>query len=242
MEIIFVRHAQTQMNVEKRAYDNFGKDEYYPLTDIGIKQAITTGKYLKKYGKFDKIISSPRDRCIETANNIAKQINYKKDLEIDKRLLENKAGIFNGMNKDEMNKIFNSNKKYKKWKTTRDKLNDNIKKSKTEFEKYKYLQLLNTHYEKSNKMFKSTMYVYINKQQKSFLNYLKKQNYKRVLVVLHGGSIYRMYMNMVPNLMLEMFDMYDESVKKESNCVMFGAIYDDNKYIALTKLHTKQFE
>ena len=50
-----------------------------------------------------------------------------------------------------------------------------------------------------------------------------------------------MYMNMVPNMELPMFDMYDESVKKESNCVMFGAIYN-NKYIALTKLHTKQFE
>lgn len=242
MEIIFVRHAQTQMNVEKRAYDNFGKDEYYPLTTEGIKQAKITGKYLKKYGKFDKIISSPRDRCIETANNIAKQINYKKDFQIDKRLLEGKAGIFNGMNKDEMNKIFNSNKTYKKWQTTLNKINDNIKKSKTEFEKYKYIVELNKHYEKYNKMFKSTMYEYINKQQKSFLNYLKKQNYKRVLIVLHGSSIYRMYMNMVPNLMLEMFDMYDESYKKEQNCVMFGAIYDDNKYIALTKLHTKQFE
>lgn len=241
MEIIFVRHAQTQMNVENRTYDNFGKDEYYPLTDVGIKQAITTGKYLKKYGKFDKIISSPRDRCIQTANNIAKQINYKKDLEIDKRLLENKAGIFNGMNRDEMNKIFNSTKTYKKWQTTRNKINDNIKKSKTEFEKYKYTQELHKHYEKGNKLFKSTTYEYINKQQKSFLNYLKKQKYKRVLVVLHGGSIYRMYMNMVPNMELPMFDMYDESYKKEPNCVMFGAIYDDNKYIALTKLHTKQF-
>ena len=227
MEIIFVRHAQTQMNVEKRVYDNFGKDEYYPLTDVGIKQAITTGKYLKKYGKFDKIISSPRDRCIETANNIAKQINYKKDLEIDKRLLEGKAGIFNRMNRDEMNKIFNSTKTYKKWQTTRIKIENNIKKSKTEFEKY-------------NKMFKLTMDEYINKQQKSFLNYLKKQNYKRVLVVLHGSSIYRMYMNMVPNMELSMFDMFDESYKKEPNCVMFGAIYTD-KYIALTKLHTKQF-
>ena len=41
-QIFFVRHAQTEMNVKKLRYDNFGKDEYYPLTKLGEEMASET--------------------------------------------------------------------------------------------------------------------------------------------------------------------------------------------------------
>jgi len=48
MEVFFVRHAETQMNVDRKRYDNYEKNEYYPITDNGIKMSIETGKHLKK--------------------------------------------------------------------------------------------------------------------------------------------------------------------------------------------------
>ena len=38
---------------KKKRYDNFGNDEYYPITKRGELQAKLTGKYLKQFGEFD---------------------------------------------------------------------------------------------------------------------------------------------------------------------------------------------
>jgi len=69
MKVFFVRHGQTQANVEQRPY----KDIKEPLTEKGILQAKKAGEYLKQFGKFDLVISSPATRSIQTAENIMKE-------------------------------------------------------------------------------------------------------------------------------------------------------------------------
>ena len=107
MKIFFVRHGQTQMNIEKKKYDNHGIDEIYHLTDEGIAQSDITGRYLKQFGNFDAIISSPRHRCLETLKEIMKHISYTDDVqfETDDLLLEPIAGIINGMTHSKANDI-----------------------------------------------------------------------------------------------------------------------------------------
>jgi len=69
MKIFFVRHAQTQANIDNLNYTL--DDTLHPITERGKKQATYTGKYLKdSFGKFDLVISSPRLRCIQTAKLI----------------------------------------------------------------------------------------------------------------------------------------------------------------------------
>jgi len=66
MKVFFVRHGQTLTNIEKCYY----KDIKEPLTDKGILQAKKAGEYLKQFGEFDLVISSPATRSIQTAENI----------------------------------------------------------------------------------------------------------------------------------------------------------------------------
>jgi len=86
MKIFFVRHAQTRNNANK-SYPSLDDNENY-ITEIGEDQATRIGKYLKKFGKFDLIISSPRLRAIQTAELIAKQINYNKNIIINNLIAE----------------------------------------------------------------------------------------------------------------------------------------------------------
>lgn len=60
-EIVFVRHAETQPNVNHLTYDNYTEEEYYPITKHGELQAKETGKAFKKRFKskeFDLVFSS----------------------------------------------------------------------------------------------------------------------------------------------------------------------------------------
>ena len=79
MKVFFVRHGETPANFEKRPY----KDITEPLTEKGIIQAKKAGQYLKTFGKFDLVISSPATRSIQTAENIMKEIGYTKKIKID---------------------------------------------------------------------------------------------------------------------------------------------------------------
>ena len=78
MKIIFVRHGQTQTNLKGETYSL--DDSINILNKTGELQAIETGKYLNNFYKFDLIISSPKIRAIQTAELIAKQVNYKKKI------------------------------------------------------------------------------------------------------------------------------------------------------------------
>ena len=101
MKIFFVRHAQTQQNIDNSNYTL--DDNLHPITERGEKQAMHTGKYLKnKFGKFDLIISSHRLRCIQTAKLISKEIGYKDDIIINKLIKENLSKIVSGKSDKEI--------------------------------------------------------------------------------------------------------------------------------------------
>jgi len=184
MEIYFVRHAQTQMNVDKKFYDNFGPFEYYPITEHGKKQAIVTGKHINKMISkqgFDAIYTSPRHRCIETAKEIIKQLDNMKTDQIvtSDLLLEVNAGILNGKTYAEFENIINDNDNFIK-------LRKNIENEINPIQK----MIL-------KKQFVDELHVFLNRTPNrdvlnnyiTFINDLASKKHTRVLIVAHNGTL-----------------------------------------------------
>ena len=176
MKIFFVRHGQTQANIDNVYYTL--DDSIHPLTKRGEKQATHTGKYLDKIEKFDLIISSPRLRCIQTAKLISKEIGYKDDIIINKLITE-VSKITSGKSGKEVLEIMNKNKQFSELYKQLIKTNDPF-------------ELINVEEKLENKARKlegvNDVDTFI-KNLKKFLNQLKKLNKKSILVVAHGGII-----------------------------------------------------
>jgi broad specificity phosphatase PhoE len=72
-KLYFIRHGQSEFNVRGL----FAGRTETPLTEDGRAQAKRTGKVAKTKGlQVDLIISSPLSRALETAQIVAREINY----------------------------------------------------------------------------------------------------------------------------------------------------------------------
>lgn len=80
-EIYLIRHGQTEWN---KLGLGQGSEADIPLNDTGRDEALRTGIYLHKKrssrNPFDLIICSPLSRAVETAEIIAKHIDYKQPI------------------------------------------------------------------------------------------------------------------------------------------------------------------
>lgn len=92
MEIILVRHAQSEGNA-KNLYSGITNDT---LTDLGKKQAELLSRALAaNLLKVDKVFCSPLVRSLETAKTVSKYLLLSEP-EIDPRLAEINMGIWDG--------------------------------------------------------------------------------------------------------------------------------------------------
>ena len=223
MEILFIRHGESTAN---RAYEN--KEEYdkenIVLTDKGVAQAKATGKYIKKvFGKIDCIIHSPIYRCQQTAEFIAKNIEFKKELLSNELLLEvGEKSLFDKMtfkqSTSEMQKI---DKEY----------NGKVKQELNPFIRSK------KDMEFSKKMMKKykhdPSFDDINTNYNAFLNQIKKlkNSCKRILVVGHYGTSMGM-VNIITGV-----DIYNDIVFNSkiiaTNCSITSVLYNDNNKFEL---------
>ncbi|OGO87394.1 MAG: hypothetical protein A2Y24_01420 [Clostridiales bacterium GWE2_32_10] len=89
MKLYFVRHGQTEWNVEKRIQGSVDQ----PLNEKGESQARELAEKIKDI-KIDKIISSPLKRAYRTAEIINEKFNL--DIETDTRLAERNYGVNEG--------------------------------------------------------------------------------------------------------------------------------------------------
>ena len=88
----FVRHGQTEWNLERRFQGGHGDSELLPSSYNDMKKV---GKFLSKI-KFDHIYASPIRRARITAINIAKQLKYKPALSLRSNLAEVGLGAWEG--------------------------------------------------------------------------------------------------------------------------------------------------
>lgn len=108
MKIYYVRHGQTDWNLERRMQ---GGDTERPLNKTGIEQANETKKKLKDIN-YDIIICSPMLRAEQTAQIINE--NRQVSTIVDERIRERKLGEFEGekITEEIENKIWDYNVNY----------------------------------------------------------------------------------------------------------------------------------
>lgn len=107
--LIIVRHGQSERNVAKELAKASGavalsdgnvRDVDTPLTQLGVQQAIATGKFLRDKASFDAIFSSPYMRTIQTSQHIASQFATVPRLILEERVREIEFGILDGLTHD----------------------------------------------------------------------------------------------------------------------------------------------
>ena len=229
-EIYFIRHGQTDSNLYKRTQGGGIDTE---LNNTGKMEAKYTGKYIKDYRlkdkQFDLVISSPLKRAKQTTNIICNIIKYDKNKIIyDENLIEQDKGeLGNGMTFEEMKK----DKKFKKFidideKT--EKIKDPIEFIEQLYNK-KYSDVLEKYYKHEHlDKFK--------KRVNKVINFIKKSNAKKILVVCHNGTIMRAIIPLLCNTVI-----MDTNFKYGKNCHISYFKYDKNKFTLIRSPNTIHF-
>ena len=104
--LVIVRHGQSERNVAKEQAKATGnamvwgsslRDVDTPLTQLGIQQAISTGKFLRDKAAFDVMFASPYMRTMQTAQHIAEQLGRVPEIMMEERVREIEFGILDGL-------------------------------------------------------------------------------------------------------------------------------------------------
>jgi ribonuclease H / adenosylcobalamin/alpha-ribazole phosphatase len=89
--LLLLRHGQTELSVQRR-YSGRGNP---PLTELGRHQADAAARYLGARGGITAVISSPLQRCHDTATAAAKRLGL--DVIVDDDLIETDFGAWEGL-------------------------------------------------------------------------------------------------------------------------------------------------
>lgn len=108
MKLIFIRHGQTDWNVQGKIQGSYDSE----LNDTGIKQAMKLSeKLLSLNYRFSKIYSSPQKRALKTAEILSKSSNV--DYVSMKDLQEMNMGKWEGLSWSEVEDKYPN--EYKEW-------------------------------------------------------------------------------------------------------------------------------
>jgi ribonuclease H / adenosylcobalamin/alpha-ribazole phosphatase len=89
--LLLLRHGQTELSVQRR-YSGRGNPT---LTKLGRQQADAAARYLGQRGGIAAVVSSPLQRCYETATAAAKALGL--DVAVDNDLIETDFGAWEGL-------------------------------------------------------------------------------------------------------------------------------------------------
>lgn len=89
--LLLLRHGQTELSVHRR-YSGRGNPA---LTELGWQQADAAGRYLAQRGGIAAVITSPLQRCHDTATTAAKALGL--DVTVDDDLIETDFGAWEGL-------------------------------------------------------------------------------------------------------------------------------------------------
>ncbi|MGA9489944.1 MAG: bifunctional RNase H/acid phosphatase, partial [Mycobacterium sp.] len=89
--LLLLRHGQTELSVQRR-YSGRGNPA---LTELGRAQADAAARYLGRRGGVAAVISSPLQRCYDTATAAAKALGL--DVAVDDNLIETDFGAWEGL-------------------------------------------------------------------------------------------------------------------------------------------------
>ena len=89
--LLLLRHGQTELSVQRR-YSGRGNPT---LTEVGRQQAAAAARYLAHRGGIAAVVSSPLQRCYDTATAAAKALGL--DIAVDNDLIETDFGKWEGL-------------------------------------------------------------------------------------------------------------------------------------------------
>jgi ribonuclease H / adenosylcobalamin/alpha-ribazole phosphatase len=89
--LLLLRHGQTALSVQRR-YSGRGNPG---LTELGRQQADAAARYLAQRGGISAVVSSPLQRCYDTAATAAKALGM--DMTVDDDLIETDFGAWEGL-------------------------------------------------------------------------------------------------------------------------------------------------
>jgi ribonuclease H / adenosylcobalamin/alpha-ribazole phosphatase len=89
--LLLLRHGQTELSVQRR-YSGRGNPA---LTELGRQQANAAARYLAARGGIAAVLSSPLQRCYDTATRAAKALGL--DVAVDDDLIETDFGAWEGL-------------------------------------------------------------------------------------------------------------------------------------------------
>jgi ribonuclease H / adenosylcobalamin/alpha-ribazole phosphatase len=89
--LLLLRHGQTALSVQQR-YSGRGNPA---LTELGRQQADAAARYLAQRGGIAAVVSSPLQRCYDTATRAAKALGL--DVAVDDDLIETDFGAWEGL-------------------------------------------------------------------------------------------------------------------------------------------------
>ena len=226
-QIYLVRHGETDWNVKGLCQ---GSRNDIPLNNLGKEQAIKTGKYLSEYrqrdGKFDLVLCSPLIRTRETCGLICEKIGYNlsKVKYMDELKENDKGTVCIGKTESELRK---------------DKFNDDYYKVKESIPKIKDPIERTVNYEKIMKTIEKKYSIEskenLRKRIYKIINFIKKTNKKKILIVTHGGYI--LY------FLQYLFNIYrvQQSYSGTENCHITLIKYINNKFNLLYGPSTEHF-
>lgn len=228
-EIYFIRHGETEWNKLKLGQ---GSRNDIPLNKNGEKQAKITGKYLDKYRQkdkhFDLILSSPMLRTKKTAEIIAKEIGYKKEIIYMDELKELDQGVISiGKTIDELRK----DKFYDDF----FKMINKIEKIKDPIEKSLFKKLNKKYLDKIFKKYEMESKENIEKRVKKVLKYIENTKHNKILIISHGGIIEE-----INKILLNAYNVPYGDMTNGSNCHITTYEYD-KKYKLIMPPNTLHF-
>jgi broad specificity phosphatase PhoE len=217
MEILFIRHGESTENIAMKNNKEYDTNNIV-LTNKGIAQAKATAKYIKKvFGKIDCIYHSPVYRCQQTAEIIAKNVNYIKELVPNELLMEygytslfdNMAFTIKQKNIKKIDKRFNK-----------------ILKDMNPFTKLNNISSTQEDLEKKYNFKPDTNDVIVNYTK--FFEDINKNN-KRILVIGHGGTT-NIMLTRILNMNQFNSIAFREIGVKVTNCSITSVLYNNDKF------------
>lgn len=225
-KIILVRHGESTENIAMNKGNKYDNNNII-LTENGLKQAKITGKFLlETFGAFDKIYSSPATRCIQTAKIILNEMNCKKEININKLLVEfgYKSNILDGLSKEETDKI---KEKIKiefpdKKISSINQLHEKIKNTTNPYDK---LNLTRMFALTEKKLKIKPDLIHLAKNHKKFLKKIRNDKEENILIFSHSTCI-----NIIIKLICNIDIFNTELVQPIPNCGICCLSYDNKKY------------
>lgn len=100
-KLVFIRHAESQANLQTDVIG--GRANHVELTEKGIEQARTLGKYMAEIGFMPSIVyRSPAVRTMQTTDYLMQTSGVDADVYIHDGLQEMSQGVFEGRNRSEI--------------------------------------------------------------------------------------------------------------------------------------------